>query len=95
MSRRTLLCEKLTGDMTSLIWIDSHRPGYRYNTLDLHVLESVRSSLALLAAVITVTAKYYTSLDPLCVWWTTPAGQALVSCQHEAMATPTCAHAGS
>ena len=33
---------------------------YRHNTLDLHVLENVRSSLALyiLAAVITVTAKY-------------------------------------
>ena len=64
MSRRTLLCEKLTGDTRSLIWTDSRGPGYRHdtcdNTLDLHVLENVYTLFpsTVFAAVITVTDKY-------------------------------------
>ena len=34
MSRRTILCEKLTGDTRSLIWTDSRGPGYRHDTRD-------------------------------------------------------------
>ena len=69
---------------------------YRHNTLDLHVLENVRSSLALyLPPFITVTAKYLSFVGS-----TMHGGQGwpampLVSCQHEAMAAPTCARAGS
>ena len=64
---------------------------YRHNTLDLHVLENLRSSQALYlppSSLLQLSIK--ASLDPLCMhggqgWPVMP----LVSCQHEAMAAPT------
>ena len=94
MSRRTLLCEKLTRDTRSLIWTDqdtgtilaiqAQHPGLtcsRKRTL---------FTSTVLAAVITVTAKYLSFVGGQ-GWPAMP----LVSCQHEAMAAPTCARAGS
>ena len=58
---------------------------YRHNTLDLYTCSRKRTLFpsTVLAAVITVTAKYLSFVG----------GQG--SCQHEAMAAPTCARAGS
>ena len=94
MSRRTLLCEKLTGDTRSLkimdrftgtiLAIPAQHPGLtcsRKRTL---------FASTVLAAVITVTAKYLSFVGGQS-WPAMP----LVSCQHEAMAAPTCARAGS
>ena len=62
MSRRTLLCEKLTGDTRSWIWTDSRGPGYRHDTRDTGTTPWTRKrtlfASTVLAAVITVTAKY-------------------------------------
>ena len=94
MSRRTILCEKLTGDTRSLIWTDSRRPGYRHDTRDTGTTPwTYKHTLfvsTVLAAVINVTAKYLSIVGS-----TRPAGHALVSCQHEATAAPTRARAGS
>ena len=67
MSRRTLLCEKLTGDTRSLIWTDSRGPGYWAGTILAKQAQhpgltcSRKRTLfpsIVLAAVITVRDKY-------------------------------------
>ena len=78
MSRRTLLCEKLTGDTRSLIWTDSRGPGYRHDTRAIQAQHpgltcSRKRTLfpsTVLAAVITVTAKYLSFVGSTYAWWT-------------------------
>ena len=65
---------------------------YRHNTLDLHVLEkNVRSSLALYFPPSSLLQLSILSFVGGQGWPAMP----LVSCQHETMAAPTCARAGS
>ena len=85
MTRRTLLCEKLTEYTRSLIWTDSRGPGYRHDTRDTGTTPWTCSgkrtlfASTVLAAVITVIAKYLGFVGIHHAW---PVS--LVPAQHEA-----------
>ena len=75
-------------DRFTRIRIPARYSRYRHNTLDLHVLENVRSSLALYLPPSSLLQLSFVGSTVLCM--VDKAGRPC-----EAMAAPTCARAGS